>query len=898
MLGLRAAPIVHTAPIIMAVAMAMACSRRPAADNGPAPNNGAGATEARLEKAPSTSPGAAPAPDVAFDVLRDFAACSLEHHGALLDFGDATMRARSFAPRPRGAKGKVASEPAFRREPSGFDSQTNLIQRNANERELESRERDGASWAVVRDRTLTATFLGPRDLPADTPIVVEARVRGGTAKSAAVYLNGRALGTLALEKGATTTSATRAASPPASPSQDAPYTDLMHPGQNELLFRFNGSSKTTSETLAEIDWVRIGPADTAGPYAAPTRADVLATPSINGVAKRAVSLRAPGSVRCGAHIPAGARLEGWVGVLGGEATAEVRVLTDAAPPHVVGNYVLRSSSNANSKTPDPQGTDSAASGWIPVSLPLGDHATLGQIQLVAKQSSKGARVVFAEPRIVTSASSRPSPNAAQLAEPTVSQASPSHTSPATAPSSAASASRHNGLPGNDSSAHAKSVVVVVLGSVARSTLALYGGALRTPELDDVAASGTIFHAHRASSSIASSAFTSMLTGLLPFEHRVLDSEAILAASVTTLGEAARHAGMATALFTANPTTSAPYGFANGWETVGFRNPTDDAPSTAVFDDAEQWLDSHKDDRFVLVVHARGGHPPWDIPPRDTELDPPGYTGGLDPKHAAELFAKLRASSSSAAKPLSEADRRRAVAFYHRAIALHAAAVGRLNAKLREHGRDRDTAVFITSDVAADPAMRIPFLDDDRLDESQLALPLIARGPGFAPGARVIAPTSSVQIARTVLDSLGLPPLEAMQGPSLHTSAPEDKTNAFSLQIAQSTTRFSARWADFLMVGDADREARFCALSPDTDATLTASNTDAACASDARPSHPIAAEILQRRLFETLARSRSRSGSQPDANRGGMVSHVTADATTAAALRIWGISAGMRPHSSK
>jgi hypothetical protein len=108
------------------------------------------------------------------------------------------------------------------------------------------------------------------------------------------------------------------------------------------------------------------------------------------------------------------------------------------------------------------------------------------------------------------------------------------------------------------------------------------------------------------------------------------------------------------MFTANPTTRATYGFARGWETFTARAPTEEGTATAVFDDLERWLEGHSADRFLALVHARGGHPPWDVTGGEKDLAPEGYTGSLDAKHAGEMLAKVRRSGTP--KLFIDADR--------------------------------------------------------------------------------------------------------------------------------------------------------------------------------------------------------------------------------------------------
>ncbi len=93
------------------------------------------------------------------DFVSGFDNCSLAHRGVLLDLGDATMRARTSSTRQR-APG------------------------------VEVREREGATWADLTERSIELSFVAPHDTKNDAGVVVEARARGGAARSLALYLNG------------------------------------------------------------------------------------------------------------------------------------------------------------------------------------------------------------------------------------------------------------------------------------------------------------------------------------------------------------------------------------------------------------------------------------------------------------------------------------------------------------------------------------------------------------------------------------------------------------------------------------------------------------------------------------------------------------------------------------
>ena len=814
---MRLAPLHVLALAALAVLPALACSR---SGDGPTPTSSAAVSLAAAPPGAGGGSGGNKSADrtsaTVIDFVSGFDGCTLSHRGVLLDLGDPTMR-----PRMNGTKLQVP--------------------------DVEVREHEGASWASMHERSLELSFVSAVETkPEAGGVVVEARVRGGAARSASLYLNGKPIGVLPLVKGEAKVVSVHAANA------------SMVRGANELLIRLVGGARATRDNLAEFDWIRVGTPDGDAPYSAPTRNDALTTVTIGGVARRGVSLRAPGSVRCGAFVPSGASLEGQIGVSGGEAEAEVRVLVDRAEPRVVGSYHLGGE---------------GAPAWQPISLPLGDVGTLAAVELVVKTSTKGARVVFAEPRVVAV-------HAAETLK---------------AP-------------------EARGVIMVVLGSMAPKSLSPYGGATATTELAQLATAGTVFESHRASTSFASGALASMLTGLPPRVHGVSEPEAMLGTTGTTIAEAARQAGIVTAMFTANPTTGTAYGFTRGWETFTARSPVEDAPATAVFEDVEHWLDGHKEDRFLVVVHARGGHPPWDVVSGDEkELAPAGYTGSLDAKHAGEMLAKVRRSGAS--KLFTDADRERAFALHAKAVLAHDAALGKLVAHVKSLGREADTTWIVTGDVGIDTSAHAPFLEEDSLDEGALAVPLIVRAPGVPIRARVSSPTASVDLARTVLEALGLTPPPQLRGESLWTIAQRGPQGPERPRIAATTSRFSARWSGFVLSGSRDRESKMCNLSLEAD-----------CVSDVRATHPLATEILHALVFEELSRAAtvpspttttglgtgaggagaagglagagvtSAGGIVTSADASGEVRRAVAlpvhpkapDAATAAALRAWGL----------
>jgi arylsulfatase A-like enzyme len=414
------------------------------------------------------------------------------------------------------------------------------------------------------------------------------------------------------------------------------------------------------------------------------------------------------------------------------------------------------------------------------------------------------------------------------------------------------------------------VVLVVEGDVAPRLVDLYAAAgTPLPELDALAKAGIVFEGHRASSGASSAAMASMLTALPPRAEGVIDEEAGLARDVTTLADVARQAGIHAAMFTAVPTTGGAFGFSRGWDTF-VEHPPDlgEAPGAAVtpFDDAARWIADRATpgERFLAVIHARGGHPPWDATPEEMRsLAPADYTGGIDPKRAAELLARARPQSGPGPRGpslhLNDADRTRAWALYALALKEHDAALGRLLAALKAAGRDGDTLVIVTGDVGLGEA-RAPLEDPDSLSEPALAAPLVVRFPAASSGAssepgmgglagrRVSVPTTSADVGRTIVDAFGLAPPAAFEGEDLArvalAGASLDPRGRPLLAVAGS--RFSLRWGTFVLRG-IQPDSPGNEVPPADVTKLCDISLEPECSSDVRGAFPLALAALRREL---------------------------------------------------
>jgi arylsulfatase A-like enzyme len=640
-------------------------------------------------------------------------------------------------------------------------------------------EHEGATWLRVRSRVLTAAFYWPA-IATDHPddsAYVEARVRGGLSHAVAVAIDGKPVGNWTLAKTEASVVIARSSSPV-----------TLSPGGHELTLHFVGGSRTSDEPLAEIDWAHIGTGEPGEPYSAPTHGDAAIDAMVGGRSMRTVSLLAPGFVHCSGWIPANATLELSLATTGGgDADVESLLIRDRRPSIVLGTAHV----------------DGGSKEWAQWSVPVtgleGDGA-LASVELVVTRAGAGTRVLLGGPSIVAAG------------------AIPTATPPSV-----------------------KNVVLVVLGSTSAKTLAPWGGPHTAPELARIASEGTLFDANRASSSLPNAVVASMLTGLPSRLHGLDDPDARLPDGVVTIEEACRQGGIATAMFTANPTTGAAFGFNRGWDTFVAHDPLETVPATGVFDEASAWIDAHKSARFLLVVHARGGHPPWDATPADLKSMPPdGYLGVIEPRRAAEALAKVRKHPGR----FKDDDRTRAWALYDHAIDEHDQALGRLMGALRGAGVDDETAIIVTGDVAASEAPSVPFGESETLDEPLLDTPLVIRWPQASAlgGRHVGAPSTPIDLARTMLNALGLAPPSAFRGLDLASLAQGTAVNEQRPLAATRGSRFSVRWGTYVLLGAHDRETRVCDLA-----------LDPTCIADVRATSPLALEPIQRFAVDALVR---------------------------------------------
>ncbi|HWZ88840.1 MAG TPA: sulfatase-like hydrolase/transferase [Polyangiaceae bacterium] len=593
-------------------------------------------------------------------------------------------------------------------------------------------------------------------------------------------------------------------------------------GHHRLKIGFSGAARGSRQVQAEIDWLRIGErSEDVAAYAAPTLSDIVGDVVLNGAPKRALVLRPPSTVRCWLRPAPDARLKVALGFWGaGKGTAEVRVVADAEEPVVL-------------QTRRVTGGDSAS--WTPVAVDLAPFAgKLIGVEFRALDGSRGGRLAFGDPSI---ARKPPEP----LAIP-----------------------------------RAKIAILLLEAGIDRRRVPPFGPTGKLLALGELGRAATGFSGYRAPSVVVQSVATSLLSGLSPRTHRVEDPNSRIADSVHLLSEIVKEAGGRTAMFTGVPSTFGAFGFGSGWDTFEMVSPVLDVSASEPMTRALKWLESELDDEHagprLLVVHARGSHPPWDIPRDEVQaLKPDEYSGILDARRGGIMLAALRARRQRSAHHLQEEDWVRLHAFEDAALARQDSVVEQLVSLLKKKNAwDRSLIVF-AGDVSAGEPPDVPFDPQGVLSEERLAVPLVVKFPGGdLTGRDEPLPVGAADVSATVLTALGLPVPEYFEGADLYAAAHGRVPVVTAPSVATAPGRYATRLGSWLLRGELGKLPTLCAI-----------DVDPACVNDVFDQRPFAARALW------LATFRSENAALRVTGRPKDKEPAVLDPDTISALTVWG-----------
>jgi len=307
------------------------------------------------------------------------------------------------------------------------------------------------------------------------------------------------------------------------------------------------------------------------------------------------------------------------------------------------------------------------------------------------------------------------------------------------------------------------LVFISLDTVSADHLSLYGGSAKTPNIERIGSNGVVFtNAYSHFPETAVSHWT-MMTGALPEVHGNVPANGTSRHTGPTLAERMTDVGYHTAAFIGGETltdrsTGMSRGFARyddqyPWNRTDLKRPGSEVATAAI-----QWINEQKKSEkpYFAFVHFFDAHFPYTpSPPWDTAYDP-NYTGTLTGSDA-----DLRPYRDGIKTPSPE-DIAHISALYDGEISELDAII----APLLEVANDGNTLIVITADHGESFGHDYWFNHRDALWDEVINVPLIMSGPNVPPKKRVGALTGLVDVTPTILDVLGMEPLETVNGTTL------------------------------------------------------------------------------------------------------------------------------------
>ncbi len=314
----------------------------------------------------------------------------------------------------------------------------------------------------------------------------------------------------------------------------------------------------------------------------------------------------------------------------------------------------------------------------------------------------------------------------------------------------------------------RNVLLVTIDTLRADALSSYGGPARTPNLDRLASHGARFTFAHAHAVVTLPSHTSILSGLLPYEHGVRDNSGFRVRPGTpTLATRLKARGFATGAFVGGFPLTKRFGLTPGFDVYDDQMPETrgavevampERPAGVVVPRAVTWI-GQQTTRFFGWVHVFDPHSPY--------------------KPAADLASRY------AGQP------------YYGEVAAVDRALGPLFDTLAT--LTRPTLVVVTADHGESLGEHGELTHGMFAYEGTLRVPLIVAlvEPGrtaVAAGVVVDAPVRHIDVAPTVLDVLGIERDPKLLGSSLRALIAGERTGDRPAYFESMTYNLVRGWA--------------------------------------------------------------------------------------------------------
>jgi arylsulfatase A-like enzyme len=309
------------------------------------------------------------------------------------------------------------------------------------------------------------------------------------------------------------------------------------------------------------------------------------------------------------------------------------------------------------------------------------------------------------------------------------------------------------------------IIIIDIDTLRADHLGCYGYHRDTsPAIDAFAAESVLFERAFSQAPNTPPSQTSILSGLYPSSHGMIEDDDRVPDAEVTLAEALSNHGLTTAGFHDGGYMSATFNIGQGfdrYESSQGKGLANSGPKIM------SWLSEHAEENFLLLIHTYDTHTPY-APPEDYRglfldgLAPPNP--GFEP--TTDVMESIRLSVwTDEPKKLADNDLEYARALYDAEIRYVDTWVGRFLLKVRELGLDRRATIVFISDHGEEFQEHGSVLHE-KLYSTVTRIPLMIRLPGGSPAHRVTEVVETIDLMPTLLDLVGAPHPEDLQGSSL------------------------------------------------------------------------------------------------------------------------------------
>jgi arylsulfatase A-like enzyme len=313
-------------------------------------------------------------------------------------------------------------------------------------------------------------------------------------------------------------------------------------------------------------------------------------------------------------------------------------------------------------------------------------------------------------------------------------------------------------PGLAAAASGWNLLLVTVDTVRADRLGAYGYERRTtsPNIDTLLASGVAFDRAMAPRALTWPSLGSVLTGLYPSGHGLIDNGYEFPDELLTLPKLLQAAGYQTGAVLSNMCQANH----QGWGSFACGKGND----SRVNEKTREWMGTvDREKPFYFWAHYFGAHAPY-------------YNGGRDaPRVADQSYRGPVAAKKGPLNrimreglDLSAADHEHLTALYDAAVMGTDRFVGELLDSLEQSGLLEKTLILFLADHGEDLYEHHGYLYHAcSVYQSSLHVPLGFVAPGLLPaGARVAQPAELIDVLPTVLELLGVPAPSDLHGRSL------------------------------------------------------------------------------------------------------------------------------------